>query len=111
LNAACSGFVYALITGTQFIAMGTYQHALVIGADTLSRWLDFTDRTTCVLFGDGAGAVVLSASDEPGGLLLFILGADGSGGKHLYVPSGGFKRPPTAPSKPAVAGSYRISLR
>jgi 3-oxoacyl-[acyl-carrier-protein] synthase-3 len=96
LNAACSGFVYALITGTQFIAAGAYQHVLVIGADTLSRWLDFTDRTTCVLFGDGAGAAVLSASEEPGGLMSFVLGADGSGGKHLYVPSGGSRRPPTA---------------
>jgi 3-oxoacyl-[acyl-carrier-protein] synthase-3 len=95
LGAACSGFVYALITACQFIATGACRHALVIGADTLSRWLDFNDRTTCVLFGDGAGAVVLSATDEPGGLISFVLGADGAGGKHLIVPGGGSRRPPS----------------
>jgi 3-oxoacyl-[acyl-carrier-protein] synthase III len=111
VNAACSGFVYGLITGTQFIATGAYEHVLVIGADTLSRWLDFSDRTTCVLFGDGAGAVVLSASDEPGGLISFVLGADGSGGKHLYVPSGGSQRPPTAETVEAKEHAIRMNGR
>jgi len=102
LEAACSGFVYGLINATQFIANGAYEHVLVIGADTLSRWLDFADRTVCVLFGDGAGAAVVSATDEPGGLVSFVLGADGSGGKHLLVPSGGSRRPPTSDT---VAGN------
>jgi 3-oxoacyl-[acyl-carrier-protein] synthase-3 len=94
LSAACSGFVYGLITAAQFIATGAYRCVLVVGADTLSRYLDMEDRTTCVLFGDGAGAAVLIASDEPGGLLSFILGADGSGAEHLIVPAGGSRCPP-----------------
>lgn len=87
LNAACSGFVYALTVGTQFIQAGTMKNVLVVGADLVSRFLDFTDRTTCVLFGDGAGAVVLQASDEPAGLLSSDLGSDGSAGRHLTLGS------------------------
>ncbi len=93
LNAVCSGFLYALSTGSQFIAAGTYRTVLVIGAETFSRILDWQDRSTCVLFGDGAGAVVLRATDEPGGLLSFVLGSDGSGACHLYVPAGGSRLP------------------
>lgn len=77
LTAACSGFVFALTTAAQFIRTGTYQNIVVIGADLLSRWTDWSDRTTCVLFGDGAGAVVLQASDRDR-LLGFELGSDGS---------------------------------
>lgn len=85
LNAACSGFVYALATGTQFIQSGVMQNVLVVGADLVSRFLDFTDRRTCVLFGDGAGAVVLQASDQPSGMLSMELGSDGSAGHHLTL--------------------------
>jgi 3-oxoacyl-[acyl-carrier-protein] synthase III len=69
LNAACSGFVFGLATGASFVTSGMYRQVLVVGVDLLSRYLDWTDRNTCVLFGDGAGAVLLSASDGPGGLV------------------------------------------
>jgi 3-oxoacyl-[acyl-carrier-protein] synthase-3 len=95
LNAACSGFVYALAVAHQFIAVGPARHVLVIGADALTRLIDFTDRNTCVLFGDAAGAIVLSARDRPGGLSQVVLGADGSGCEQLYVPAGGSKAPLT----------------
>lgn len=85
LAAACSGFVYALNVGAQFVRAGTYRTVLVVGADTLTRMIDFTDRGTCILFGDGAGAVVLQATDEPVGVLSTVLGSDGSGAGHLYV--------------------------
>lgn len=96
LSAGCSGFVYALSVVADLLRAGTYQHALVIGAETLSRITDWTDRSTCVLFGDGAGAVVLQASDLPGGLVSSVLGADGSGGDLLILPAGGSARPPTS---------------
>jgi len=96
LGAACSGFVYALATGNQFIQSGLYNRVLVIGADTLTRFVDYTDRTTCVLFGDGAGAVVLEATEEPRGLLSTVLGADGAGNKHLYIPGWGAFVPESA---------------
>lgn len=85
LNAACSGFVYALATGSQFVQSGTMNNVLVVGADLVSRFLDFEDRRTCVLFGDGAGAVVLQASESPAGLLSTELGSDGSAGDHLTL--------------------------
>jgi 3-oxoacyl-[acyl-carrier-protein] synthase-3 len=78
LTAACSGFVFALTTAAQFIRTGVYRNSLVIGADVLSRWVDWSDRSTCVLFGDGAGAVVLQASEEADNLLAFDLYTDGS---------------------------------
>lgn len=96
LGAACSGFVYALSVGTQFIQAGTYDKVLVIGADTLTRFVDYTDRSTCILFGDGAGAVVLQTSDQPRGLLSSVLGADGGGYKHLYIPGWGAFVPESA---------------
>lgn len=86
VGAACAGFVTALNVATQFVNAGVYKNALVIGADTLTRYVDFTDRGTCVLFGDGAGAVVLEASTEDRGLLSAVLGADGGGSQHLFVP-------------------------
>jgi 3-oxoacyl-[acyl-carrier-protein] synthase-3 len=91
--AACSGFVYALSVASQMIVSGAYNNALVIGSETLSRLIDWNDRTTCVLFGDGAGAVVLQASEKPGGLLSFSLHADGSGSDSLIVPAGGSRLP------------------
>lgn len=96
LSAACSGFVYALSTGSQFIQTGLYNRVLVVGADTLTRFVDFTDRTTCVLFGDGAGAVVLEATERERGLLSTVLGADGAGHKHLYIPGWGAFVPESA---------------
>ncbi|HLZ20655.1 MAG TPA: beta-ketoacyl-ACP synthase III [Ktedonobacterales bacterium] len=95
LQAACSGFIYGLSTAHQFIANKSVKHALVIGVEVLSRVMDYTDRSTCVLFGDGAGAVVLSASDEPGGLLGYTIGSDGARPELLYVPAGGSKEPIT----------------
>jgi 3-oxoacyl-[acyl-carrier-protein] synthase-3 len=85
VNAACSGFVYALATGAQFIQSGMYSKVLVIGTDLNSRFLDYTDRGTCILFGDGSGAVVLEASEAEEGLLSIVLGADGSAGHHLTL--------------------------
>jgi 3-oxoacyl-[acyl-carrier-protein] synthase III len=78
LTAACSGFVFSLITASQFIRMGVYRNVLVIGADILSRWVDWSDRTTCVLFGDGAGAVVCQATAEDDRLLGFEMYSDGN---------------------------------
>jgi 3-oxoacyl-[acyl-carrier-protein] synthase-3 len=96
LNAVCSGFIYALATGSQFITSGAYRSVLVIGAEVFTRILDWQDRSTCVLFGDGAGAVVLQPSAEPGGMLSFVLGSDGAGACSLYVPSGGSRQPASA---------------
>jgi 3-oxoacyl-[acyl-carrier-protein] synthase-3 len=96
LGAACSGFVYALSTASQFIQAGTYRRVMVIGADTLTRFVDYSDRSTCILFGDGAGAVVLEASTEERGLLSTVLGADGGGYKHLYIPGWGAFVPESA---------------
>jgi len=93
LAAGCTGFVYALATAHQFIAAGTYDNVLVIGAEIISRFLDWEDRTTCVLFGDGAGAVVLQASAAPTGILSFVLGSDGSKHDALIVPGGGSRHP------------------
>jgi 3-oxoacyl-[acyl-carrier-protein] synthase-3 len=89
LVAGCAGWVYALSTAQQFIQTGVYKTIIVIGAEETSQSLDWTDRTTCVLFGDGAGAVVMQASDTPTGVLAFELGSDGSGAEHLIVPGGG----------------------
>ncbi|MBU2701207.1 3-oxoacyl-[acyl-carrier-protein] synthase-3 [Sporomusaceae bacterium BoRhaA] len=93
LTAGCSGFVYGFITGSQFIQSGLYKKVLVIGAETLSRILDWTDRNTCVLFGDGAGAAVLGEVEEGYGLLGSELGADGHGGELLKLPAGGSRIP------------------
>lgn len=93
LEAGCSGFVYALTTAAGMIRSGMYNTILVIGAETLSRVVDWNDRATCVLFGDGAGAVVLQGSDQPGGVLGSVLGSDGSGGELLIIPGGGARNP------------------
>jgi len=95
LRAGCSAFLYGLAVGSQFIASGTYRNILVIGAEIVSMVMDWSDRRTCVLFGDGAGAVVLEARDEPGGVLSFALGADGTQHEALYVPAGGCRYPLT----------------
>lgn len=93
LEAACSGFVYGLVTGSQFIQSGAYDTVLVIGAETLSKIVDWTDRSTCVLLGDGAGAAVLQAAPPGEGVLGFHLGADGGGGEFLMLAAGGSRLP------------------
>jgi 3-oxoacyl-[acyl-carrier-protein] synthase-3 len=93
LSAACSGFVYSLATASNFIKTGMYNNALIIGADCLSRITDYSDRNTCVLFGDGAGAVVIGEVPEGRGFLSFDLGAEGSGGHLLSIAAGGSREP------------------
>ena len=94
LGAACSGFTYALTTAVHMVAAGTHKHALAVGADVMSSIIDYTDRSTCVLFGDGAGAVVVSpASDGGNGIIDFEHEIDGSGGAALCMPAGGSLRP------------------
>ena len=94
VQAACSGFIYALSIGAQFIETGTYRKIVVVGADKMSAIIDYTDRATCVLFGDGAGAVLL----EPGrqyGIMDVLIASDGAGAKHLHQKAGGSRMPPT----------------
>ncbi len=93
LNAACSGFIYGLAMAQATINAGMNDTVLVIGAETMSRLLDWSDRSTCVLFGDGAGATLLQSGPESAGLLSCVLGSDGSGGELLYVPAGGSRHP------------------
>ncbi len=95
LEAACTGFIYGLSVAEQFIRNGTYKRVLVIGAETLSKITDYTDRNTCVLFGDGAGAAVVEARDMPG-LLATDLGADGRGAELLVQQAGGSRKPASA---------------
>ncbi len=94
LSAACSGSVFALVTAQQYLLTGRYRNALVIGAEILSSFIDWTDRSTCVLFGDGAGACVL-APVRRGGILATDMGSDGSAAEFLYMPGGGSKYPPS----------------
>src|SRR5689334_10630198 len=97
LNAGCAGFVYELVVGSSLLTAGNLEHVLLIGAETLSRVTDPNDRGTCILFGDGAASMVLSASpDEGPGLLAWDLGCDGSAAGLLEVPAGGSRRPATA---------------
>ncbi len=95
LKAACSGFIYALSTGVQFIENGTYKKVIVVGVDKMTSILDYQDRTTCVIFGDGAGAVLLEPNEEGLGIQDFILRSDGSGVDFLVQPAGGSLNPPT----------------
>ena len=94
--AACSGFVYGYATAHAYIASGMAKHVLIIGAETLTRFLDYTDRDTCILFGDGAGAVVLSAADASGGTLSVELTTEPEGAYNIWIPSGGSMSPPSA---------------
>lgn len=102
LNAACSGFLFALSTADQMIRAGSMRRVLVIGTEKLSYWLDFTNRATSVLFGDGAGAVVIEASDEAGGLLAFELGSDGTAGDLLCAPGTGTEGNPLDIQAPSI---------
>ena len=96
VSAACSGFVYAFATAQAYVVSGLAKHVLVIGAELLTRFLDYTDRSTCILFGDGAGAVVLSASDQPGGSLGIEMTTEPQGAYMIWLPAGGAKSPPSA---------------
>jgi 3-oxoacyl-[acyl-carrier-protein] synthase-3 len=93
VNAACSGFIYALSTASQFIETGKYKKIVVVGADKMSSIVDYTDRTTCVLFGDGSGAVLLEASTDDTGIKDFILKSDGAGRHYLNQKAGGSVKP------------------
>jgi 3-oxoacyl-[acyl-carrier-protein] synthase-3 len=107
LNAACSGFIYGLAMAQGTIAAGAHKTVLVVGAETMSRLLDWSDRSTCVLFGDGAGAVLLQAASGPDGLLSCVLGSDGSGGELLWIPGGGSR----LPASPETVGTSQHAIR
>lgn len=96
LNAACSGFLYALQTGAQFIGNGTYKKVIVLGADMMSSIIDYEDRTTCIIFGDGAGGVLLEPNEEGEGVIDAVLKADGSGRQYLHMKAGGSLNPASA---------------
>ncbi|MBI3332671.1 MAG: ketoacyl-ACP synthase III [Candidatus Omnitrophica bacterium] len=106
--AACSGFLYGLVIGKQFVASGTYRHVLVIGAEVLSRVVDWTDRSTCVLFGDGAGAALLGPTTQ-GEILSTHLGSDGRGAGLLKVPAGGAAQPASEESVRARAHYLKMN--
>ncbi len=108
LSAACSGFVYGLSLARGMILAGDAEYILVVGAETLSRIVDWTDRNTCILFGDGAGAVLVAASDVPGGIMAVELGSDGSGANTLIVPGGGSAMPASLES--VSSGSHYIKM-
>jgi len=93
LQAACSGFLFALNTATQFIESGTHQKIVVIGADKMSSIVDYTDRTTCIIFGDGAGAVLIEPTEQPEGIIDAVLKSDGSGADYLHMKGGGSRFP------------------
>ncbi len=109
VNAACSGFIYALSTADAYIRAGIYERVLVVGSEVLSRITDWTDRSTCVLLGDGAGAVVLEATDGDSGILSVKLNADGSMWDLLHIPAGGSRRPAT--EKTVKEGLHHIKMR
>src|SRR5689334_10392152 len=96
LIAACSGFVYGITTAAHLVKSGSHKKVLVIGADTMSRIIDYKDRATCVLFGDGAGAFLVEQGNGDGGFIDFQNEIDGSGGDYLKMPAGGSRMPPTA---------------
>ena len=106
--AACSGFVYGYATASAYIAAGLARHVLVIGAELLTRFLDYTDRSTCILFGDGAGAVVLSASDEPTAPVGIELTTEPQGAYMIWLPAGGSKSPPSAAT--IARGEHKIRM-
>jgi len=108
LLAACSGFIYAINMAAQSIRSGSIQNALIIGSETLSRFVNWQDRNTCILFGDGAGAFVLQASEMPGGVLSAVMHSDGSGGDSLILQGGGSKYPATEAT--LQAGKHFIEM-
>ena len=112
LTVGCTGFVYALVTAQQFISTGACRTVLVVGAELTSRWMNYNDRSTCVLFGDGAGAVVVEATEADGcGLRGHVLGSDGSGAEHLIIPVGGVAQPTTKETLEQDLGGLRMNGR
>ncbi|MFT7380695.1 MAG: 3-oxoacyl-[acyl-carrier-protein] synthase-3 [Roseivirga sp.] len=95
LQAACSGFIYALTTGSQYIETGKYKKIIVVGADKMSSIIDYEERQTCIIFGDGGGAVLLEPTEEEVGIMDSILKSDGSGAQHLHMKAGGSRKPAT----------------
>ncbi|WP_323757660.1 beta-ketoacyl-ACP synthase III [Roseivirga sp.] len=93
LQAACSGFIYAVVTGSQFIETGKYKKVVVVGADKMSSIIDYNERTTCIIFGDGGGAILLEPTEENVGVMDSILKSDGSGAQHLHMKAGGSRKP------------------
>lgn len=111
LSAACSGFVYGVAVGASMIRAGQHNNVLVIGSETFSKIINWKDRGTCILFGDGAGAILLQGSDEYGGILSTVLGSDGSGGELLEVPAGGSKNPASLETVMANMHTVRMNGR
>lgn len=111
LSAACSGFIYGLAIAAGMIGAGTHNTIMVIGSETMSSIVDWKDRSTCVLFGDGAGALVVRGSDEYGGVLSTVLGSDGSGGELLQVPGGGSRHPTSIESVMSNMHTIRMNGR
>ncbi len=111
MNAACSGFVFGIATARAYIASGMARNVLVIGAEILTRFSDYTDRGTCILWGDGAGAAVLSASDEPGGTLGYEMVTEPQGAHLIWIPAGGTARPPSQRSLDAREHYIRMDGR
>jgi 3-oxoacyl-[acyl-carrier-protein] synthase-3 len=109
VSAACSGFVYGLSIGAQFIETGRYKRVLVIGADALSKFCDYTDRGSCILFGDAAGAVVLQPTSEDKGVIHTVLHADGDGWDFIHLPGGGTRHP--ASEKTLTEGLHYVKMR
>jgi 3-oxoacyl-[acyl-carrier-protein] synthase-3 len=109
MQAGCSGFIYAQSVAKQFLVTGRLKHILVIGAELLSKYLDWSDRTTCILFADGAGAVVMSAGEPPRGVLASAMHTDGTMTDFIYLPGGGAKNPPSA--KTLEQGLHYIRMR
>ncbi len=95
IGAACSGFLYAMATGAKFVESGTHKKVVIVGGDKMSSIIDYTDRTTCVIFGDGAGAVLLEPTEEDHGVIDSVLRSDGSGETHLHMKAGGSRKPAT----------------
>lgn len=108
LLAACSGFIYAVSMASQAIRTGASKTALIIGSETLSRLVNWEDRTTCILFGDGAGAFVLQGREEPGGVMSYVMRSDGSGGDSLIIPAGGSLHPTT--QQTLDAGMHYVNM-
>jgi 3-oxoacyl-[acyl-carrier-protein] synthase III len=109
MNAVCSSFVFAVETADNFVRSGKYKKILVIGADTYSKILDFQDKTTCPLFGDGAGAMILGASEEKKGILQSLVKSDGNGWELIQVPSSGSRKPITAETITARDNTFKMS--
>ncbi|HRX84580.1 MAG TPA: beta-ketoacyl-ACP synthase III [Phycisphaerae bacterium] len=111
-NAACAGLAYAMVQASTFIETGKYRNILVVGSETLSRITNYEDRTTCVLFGDGAAAVVMSATQEMDrGIIHYVIGADGNGAAHIHVPAGGSRMPASEMSVAERLHSIRMNGR